>query len=539
MSNDPDSTPGKSPLRLAGAVVFALAGIAFVAALALGLDFESEDTNEWYLFLGRFHPLIIHLPIGALVIAAFFEWGGWWAGWRHLRRAVPALLVITAVTSAAAVWAGCLLVAGEGRMSGAVENHFRTGVAFSVGCFLLVPFGVWVRQRDTLMLRGAFQSVLGVVLVLLVVASHYGGSLTHGPDYLVRYMPEGMKDRLAALPAPVAKFAGLAPAERPVSGAVPTLFEAVFEQPIREYCYSCHQPDRIRGGLVMLPLEDLMRGGDSGPSVVLGDLEASELLRRVTLPRDDEEFMPPTTRPALPDQDIENLRWWIASGLPGETPAPDVADAPPAVQEALEMAIAASELPAQEEVEPEAVIVFDPDLVEKINAQLSGRVSPISRDPEDGLLVSAAGIGESFTDSALEQLSPLAEFIAEADLSRTGVTDGGMAYVASWQNLRRLRLDHTGVGDAGVALLRPLTELESLNLFQTAITPNAVEDLLLLPGLSRLFAAGTALEEDAGALEALAALMPGIPSPLPEDAGEEDPAEEDDEAGYEGQGEEG
>ncbi|MDH5399464.1 MAG: ribonuclease inhibitor, partial [Cyclobacteriaceae bacterium] len=32
-----------------------------------------NTTPEWLLFLGRFHPIILHLPIGMLILAFLFE----------------------------------------------------------------------------------------------------------------------------------------------------------------------------------------------------------------------------------------------------------------------------------------------------------------------------------------------------------------------------------------------------------------------------------------------------------------------------------
>ena len=58
-----------------------------------------------------------------------------------------------------------------------------------------------------------------------------------------------------------------------------------------------------------------MAGGRSGrPGIVPGKPEASELVRRVRLPRDDDEAMPLGDGPALSEPQIAALEKWIADG---------------------------------------------------------------------------------------------------------------------------------------------------------------------------------------------------------------------------------
>jgi hypothetical protein len=60
--------------------------------------------------------------------------------------------------------------------------------------------------------------------------------------------------------------------------------------------------------------ELLMEGGDSGPPVIAGSLEKSDLYRRITLPTDDEEFMPTDGKPALKSDEVKLIAEWIIAG---------------------------------------------------------------------------------------------------------------------------------------------------------------------------------------------------------------------------------
>ncbi len=69
-------------------------------------------------------------------------------------------------------------------------------------------------------------------------------------------------------------------------------------QPILENtCIRCHGADKVKGGLRLDTKEGLLKGGSSGPVINAKDYQKSDLLRRVTLPRDHEDIMPQETEP--------------------------------------------------------------------------------------------------------------------------------------------------------------------------------------------------------------------------------------------------
>lgn len=494
-------------------VVFAILGLAALIFAVFGIEQGTGEVNEWYLFLGRFHPLAVHLPIGLLLVAALFEWLGVIRPFAHLRRAVPALLVCACLGALLAVYHGVLLAAGSGVLSDSVESHLWAGVALTVAMFLLLPARALIARLPRVVAAPFYQMLLVVSLFLLMGASHLGGNITHGRDYLVEYMPAPMRESLSALPKPIREFIGLVDPPPPVPAGDLTLYDAVFAGPVGQYCVACHKPDRVRGGLLMHTLDAILEGGDSGPAIVYGDLEASELYTRITLPKDDEDHMPPDGRKGFSDTQIAWFEWWIGSGIPGDTPAAEITDAPAEILDAIQEAIASAGIDEPENEEPaEAKPSWGSEEVHEVNAALAaGRIVPVSRNTADGLILTTAGAGDAFTDADLDAIAPLAPFMVEADLSRTGVTDGGMAIVANWSGLRRLRLDHTAIGDSGVRELGGLTELVSLNLFNTRISNSSVETLLEMPALESLFVGETALDE--AALTRLGDLLPVIPPP--------------------------
>lgn len=80
-------------------------------------------------------------------------------------------------------------------------------------------------------------------------------------------------------------------------------------------CVECHRQDMNEGGLVMETREELIKGGDSGAALVPGERARSELFKRVCLPGNDGERMPPESEgEALGAADVELLGQWIDGG---------------------------------------------------------------------------------------------------------------------------------------------------------------------------------------------------------------------------------
>ena len=83
-----------------------------------------------------------------------------------------------------------------------------------------------------------------------------------------------------------------------------------------ERCGGCHNEDKQESALVLTTYAGVMRGGESGRVIVAGNTDLSDLLRRISLPGDDEEFMPAEGKTPLTAEQVEIIRWWITVGAP-------------------------------------------------------------------------------------------------------------------------------------------------------------------------------------------------------------------------------
>ena len=97
-----------------------------------------------------------------------------------------------------------------------------------------------------------------------------------------------------------------------LASAAPVAFEevrAIFEGK----CLECHNPDKTKGKLLMTTREAFLKGGDSGHALIGVDAAQSELVKRLTLPKDHDDIMPPKGGP-LPAAEIDVIRRWVAEG---------------------------------------------------------------------------------------------------------------------------------------------------------------------------------------------------------------------------------
>ena len=95
--------------------------------------------------------------------------------------------------------------------------------------------------------------------------------------------------------------------------AAADFFESKVRPVLAEHCYQCHsaQSKSLKGGLRLDITDGLRKGGDTGPAVVPGDLEASLLLKAITYD-DDILKMPPKGK--LPAAAIATLTQWVKQG---------------------------------------------------------------------------------------------------------------------------------------------------------------------------------------------------------------------------------
>jgi hypothetical protein len=101
--------------------------------------------------------------------------------------------------------------------------------------------------------------------------------------------------------------------DRPANPDDVAFFESRVRPVLVDHCYKCHSPqaESPKGNLRLDSFDGMTKGGDTGPAVVPGDVEASLLVQAVRY-KDDQTRMPPKGK--LPDATIAALEQWVRGG---------------------------------------------------------------------------------------------------------------------------------------------------------------------------------------------------------------------------------
>jgi uncharacterized membrane protein/YHS domain-containing protein len=434
----------------------------------------NENPPEFILFLGRFHPLLVHLPIGFIVLLAALEALALFPRCRQANCSSGVILVLAVPASLFSALCGWLLSRAGGYEPTLLERHMWTGFAVAAAC-VVTSLLHWREHR-----RAYRVSLLGTC-VALAVASHFGGSLTHGTDYLTRHAPAPIKALLGA------KATAPAQASSGTAAANDAVFAAAVRPVLDKYCQTCHGPEKAKGELRLHTLEGLLQGGESGPVVVPFKSGESPLVRRMGLPADHEDHMPPEGKPQPSPEEVALIRWWVDAGAPTNKPARELSP-PPHLQRLLSQATAQPGAP-QAAAAPDLAPLARTQalaLAEPLAEELDISVTALSQD-EPWLQANASLASTNFGDAELARLAPLGANLRWLDLAGTRVTDAGLAHLAGMTNLTRLHLERTGIGDAGLGQLTGLAGLSYLNLYGTAVTDAGLAQLQPLRQLRQLY----------------------------------------------------
>jgi uncharacterized membrane protein/mono/diheme cytochrome c family protein len=275
--------------------------------------------NFWlWQFLGRLHPLVVHFPISLLVVALVLEFFTFNKKNPELRPGISLLLIIGAISAVAAVIFGLLLKTQDQYSGTLLSIHQWSGIAtmvFSFATFLL--HRAMIRESKAHLLK-TYRAILIFTVLSVSIAGHYGASLTHGSDFLTSVLPWNNPGRNSDFD--IAQFTQGQGARTMTAKQVADLNLEV-RSIFAHNCYKCHSSEKIKGELRLDKKVFVMKGGESGPVLVPGNPEESEMIRRLLLPREDEESMPPKGK-TLTEKEIATLELWIKAGAPW----PDNAD---------------------------------------------------------------------------------------------------------------------------------------------------------------------------------------------------------------------
>ncbi len=416
--------------------------------------------------VGRLHPVLVHLPIGILLLACFFQWLVLNNRYSALQSAIPAMLFWGMLSAIFSCITGYLLSQSGDYDQVLVGRHQWLGIstaAASLVLYLLYQLSISEKYARW----GA-----AIVIALVAITGHLGGSLTHGSGYLTEgWSSSGEKGGPALQPVPNIQEAGL--------------YTQLVQPLLQARCYSCHGPNKQKGKLRLDQPGLIMKGGEDGKAIIPGKSDESKMIERLLLPMTDKDHMPPREKPQLTANEIALLHWWVGTG----------ADFNKKVKE----------LPATEKIKP-VLLAFQSGAGDAPRAATDVPEETVARaDEADILRLTKAGVivtpiaqnsnyltASFFTagtgaDSLLKLLAPLKKQLIWLKLDNAVIGDASADELAKLSSLTRLQLNHTGITDKGLAKLAALTNLQSLNLVGTKVTAQGVQLLRNLKKLKHLY----------------------------------------------------
>lgn len=305
-------------------IVYAVA-LAAIVAVSFALPADGQTRMRFARFLGRFHPAVVHLPIGLLLLVPVLDLlGRRDAG---LRRAGGVVLVLGAISTLVSLALGYLLARHDGFGGQSVVWHQNAGLLTAAA----VGIAMFVRGRNAI----AYVASLALIVFGVGYTGHLGGQLTHSESYLSEFAPRpiawvfGPTPKRAEPPEPLGTHAPdsamLTPQPAlpsptttttapPQAVGLPSFRRDVLPMFVQS-CVACHGEQKVKGGLRLDSFANLMNGGDSGAELTPSDPDHSELVRLMTLPPEDEDVMPPANhRPRPTAEQIAAVRDWIRAG---------------------------------------------------------------------------------------------------------------------------------------------------------------------------------------------------------------------------------
>ena len=438
-------------------------------------------------FLGSFHPVILHLPIGLWFGLVLLLLADSLCKERSLRKYLFQGGCVTFITGVGAFITGANLYLAGAYSRATLVPHMYAALFFLAGVLL---FCVLVYRK-----AGSFVLWLTAIvsMAVLVYAGHVGGVITHG-------------DPMEKAPWVVLKQQAhehaLKEASRKASAKDPYIFDHIVLPILENKCIDCHGTARAKGKLRMDSFDALIQGGANGPSLVPGDLKRSLLLERIHLPLTVKEHMPPEDQEQVTAEELAFLEWWVGSAADpllkvADTAFPDhikptvlayTGDSPDAIRRRQERELKARLLKqyhALSSVYPGIVIqsvqgeprfelnsasIYDVD-----EAALRALIKPLTpyvvridwynrrMDHEWMSLIN--------TSSNLEVLNIKQSDIPEAQL---------IALVERNLNLHSVNLYGVGIGDAIIPIIKPRIakgQLTRVNLSETKLSPEGLQDL--------------------------------------------------------------
>jgi uncharacterized membrane protein len=445
----------------AGNLLFAL-NIFIVVLLLAG---DHLVVPRWLQPVGRLHPLILHFPIVLLILAMlmeFFRFRSAFVGEKIYQELTTTILLSGALLAALTAIMGLFLSRESGYDSSSVQWHKWFGV-----CIVFISSAIYWARSNFWYNPPMARSGSVVMLLFLLLAGHYGSNITHGENFILAPVMKNTRQLV------------------PIDQAL--VYRDVIQPIFENKCIACHNPDKLKGGLMLIDEKSILKGGKTGKLFVPGQPQISLLLQRIHLPEQEKKHMPPSGKTQLTATELGVLYQWIKENADFKK---KVTDLP--VSDSLRLIASVFLKPAESSEEHYDFAAANEKDVKKLNNNYRVIYSLAKESP--ALAVNIYN-RTTYNTKVLSELGGIKKQVVSLDLNKMPVKDAELKTIAQFENLRSLNLNFTDITGSSLKDLSSLKYLHSLSLAGTKLSPQTLTQLHSFKSLKELVLWNTGLNQ--------------------------------------------
>jgi uncharacterized membrane protein len=421
--------------------------------------------NQLNHFIGVFHPMLVHLPIGFLLLGILFYWLSFHEKFKNLIFSVRFIYLLGSIAAAVSCISGWCLSNTTFYEEQLLNYHQWLGITLAVLSFTLYALFNKIATNTNRILTV-------VIIIVLCITGHLGATLTHG-EFSFNAKAENRTANHAAAKQPIIQNMNEA-----------IVYKELIQPIFQDNCYNCHGASKQKGNLRLDETDWIVKGGKAGAVLIPNDAAKSILYQRLMLEEFDKKHMPPKSEPPLTKNQINLIHWWIASGASFDK---KVKELNPTAKEQKILAEYAKPLQSMQFIEYyPAASVAAPD--KKTMEQLTNlgiAVVPVANN-SNYLEVDFLS-NKNIPENIWLWLEKLKDQIVSIKIKNNELNAISFNTIAKLQNLHQLHLPNCKFKEADLITLQKLKNIQILNIVGTNISAKGIESLLRAMQVKKLF----------------------------------------------------
>lgn len=423
-------------------------------------------------FLGHLHPVFVHLPIGFLILAYLLQY--FFKIKEGKSKLIDFVLLLGVASSLLAAFLGWMLSLSGGYEEKLLNWHRWTAILVCVFSIFLLAYK-WLKKDGYATIL--YHVMFHLMILTLVLAGHFGGEMTHGEGYL--FSIESSNKNVINKKSVILK---------PADTSSLAIYAGLVEPVLSKKCMQCHNEKKKKGDFQMHNFEALMKGGKNGKEIIPGDLDHSELIKRIMLNKEDDKHMPPKGKTQFTNNELDLLNWWVLHGVSNSQKINEVA-----TNDTIKRFLVSDQKESGMNVMLEKIVAADSAAMIELK-KINVAIVPIAAGTNfiEVNMVNAS----SFSDKNAMLLEKLAPQIMWLILSDSKISDEGLNLLKQCANATKLNLKNTVITNASVPKIGTLKKLEYLNIVGTKINDEGLLELIPSESLRKIYCWNTGITEN-------------------------------------------